>query len=149
MVTSSPSFARVKRVPGHDSRDPRCGVVAVDPLIEQDGSRHGSIPFGGTNSIVASSSILLSATSRTATGGAPWEGCGNEPYAASAAPPANTSLRPARRGQDVHGARASGPRTRAASARTRRSSDRLAGMGGSTGWETGTCPVIVPPTVMP
>ena len=51
---------------------------------------------------MASSSILLSATSRTSTGSASFVGWGSEPYAASATPPAKTSLRPARRGPEVH-----------------------------------------------
>ena len=60
---------------------------------------HGSMPCGGTNSVVASSAMSSSATRRTAGPAAsPGGGSGPlRPYAASAAPPANTSLRPRRR----------------------------------------------------
>ena len=61
---------------------------------------HGSMPGGGTNSMVAKSANFESATSTVAlpeSGDDIAPGAGSSPKAASAAPPANTSLRPLRR----------------------------------------------------
>ena len=58
-------FGQRDRFLGDQTGDPRRDGGAIEPLVSSTAPCHGSMPLGGTNSIVASSAILLSGTKRT------------------------------------------------------------------------------------